>query len=337
MVDESGARGGEWHDARHSRKRRWFGLLLDYLQRTRGFDFTAYKRSSLRRRILKRMQTVGIATIADYNDYLEVHAEEFEPLFNTILINVTSFFRDAPVWDYVWHQAMPMIQAQKRNDEPVRMWSAGCSSGEEAYSLAIVAAEVFGSEGFRNNVKIYATDIDNEALNQARQANYGPRQLREMPPELLGKYFEPQNGRYVFNKDLRRAVIFGRHDLLQDAPISHVDLLVCRNTLMYFNAEAQAKILNRFAFATRNNGLLLLGKGLKCCSTAVTPLPHWICHGASSFMRAKAVIGHCREMRRCWKIFLRFTIFQPALRIVARTRCRPADYHGRGQPIGLGE
>ncbi len=234
--------------------------LLDYLQQARGFDFTAYKRSSLRRRILKRMQMVGISNIVDYNDYLELHAEEFEPLFNTILINVTSFFRDAGLWDYLWHETLPILLAAKRPLEPIRAWSAGCSSGEEAYSLAIILAETLGFENFRDSVKIYATDVDNEALNQARQSSYLPKQLHEMPGDLLGKYFTQQNGRYVLHKELRRAVIFGRHDLLQDAPISRVDLLLCRNTLMYFNAEAQAKILNNFAFATRQGGFLVLGK-----------------------------------------------------------------------------
>ena len=234
--------------------------LLEYLRRTRGFDFTAYKRTSLRRRILKRMQMVGIASIADYNDYLEVHAEEFEPLFNTILINVTSFFRDAEVWDFLWHQIVPRILAEKQPDEFIRVWSAGCSTGEEAYSLAIILAELLGPGKLQNLVKIYATDADNEALAVARHAVYPPRQLQELPEPLKARYFEPHEGRYVFGKDLRRAVIFGKHDLIQDAPISKIDLLLCRNTLMYFNVEAQSHILDRFAFATRQGGFLVLGK-----------------------------------------------------------------------------
>ena len=144
--------------------------------------------------------------------------------------------------------------------QPLRVWSAGCASGEEAYTLAMVLAEMLGPTEFRDRVKIYATDVDEEALTQARQASYTEREVRGVPPELLERYFEPTGGRYVFRKDLRRSVIFGRNDLVQDAPISRIDLLVCRNTLMYFNAETQARILARFHFALADGGVLFLGK-----------------------------------------------------------------------------
>jgi two-component system CheB/CheR fusion protein len=140
------------------------------------------------------------------------------------------------------------------------VWSAGCASGEEAYTLAMIFAEAMGVESFRERVKIYATDIDDEALATARQATYTEREVADVPPELLEKYFERVDTRFVFRKDLRRHVIFGRHDLMQDAPISRVGLLVCRNTLMYFNAETQAKILQRFQFALNDNSVLVLGR-----------------------------------------------------------------------------
>src|SRR5678815_4605309 len=146
------------------------------------------------------------------------------------------------------------------NGGDIRIWSAGCASGEECYSVAILSAEAMGSEPFREHVKIYATDVDEEALATARQAAYTDRQIEGVPEELRTKYFDRQNGRCVFKKDLRRSVIFGRHDLLDDAPISRVDLLLCRNTLMYFNHEAQAKIVYRFHFALREGGFLVLGK-----------------------------------------------------------------------------
>ena len=116
------------------------------------------------------------------------------------------------------------------------------------------------AEAVRERVKIYATDVDEEALAQARQARYSPRQLDGVPPELLERYFERNEDGHVFSKDLRRSVIFGRHDLLQDAPISRIDLLVCRNTLMYLNSDTQAHVLARFSFALREGGYLLLGK-----------------------------------------------------------------------------
>jgi two-component system, chemotaxis family, CheB/CheR fusion protein len=237
-------------------------VLLDYLRRTRGFDFTGYKRASLIRRIGKRMQDVGADGYLSYLDHLEVDPEEFTQLFNTILLNVTSFFRDPPVWDYLGAEVLPRLLADKGDDEPFRIWSAGCASGEEAYTLAMVVAETLGADAVRERVKIYATDVDEDALSQARQARYTTKQVEGVPPELLERYFE-RNGDgdgHVFSKELRRSVIFGRHDLIQDAPISRIDLLVCRNTLMYLNSETQAHVLARFSFALREGGYLMLGK-----------------------------------------------------------------------------
>jgi two-component system, chemotaxis family, CheB/CheR fusion protein len=189
-----------------------------------------------------------------------VHPDEFTALFNTILINVTGFFRDPDAWDYLRQESLPALIAAKRPDSPIRVWSAGCASGEEAFTLAMVLAEVLGPEQFRDRVKIYATDVDDEGLVQARQGAYSDRGVAGVPPDLLDKYFERSNSRFVFRKDLRRSVIFGRNDLVQDAPISRIDLLVCRNTLMYFNAETQSRILSRFHFAIADHGLLFLGK-----------------------------------------------------------------------------
>ncbi|HEY7543914.1 MAG TPA: CheR family methyltransferase [Blastocatellia bacterium] len=234
--------------------------LLDYLKRNRGFDFTVYKRASLMRRVNRRMQTVGSENYEDYLDYLQVHPEEFSHLFNTILINVTSFFRDEAAWNYIKEEIIPRLTSNKRSGETIRVWCAGVASGEEAYSIAMLLAEALGEEQFRERAKIYATDVDEDALGQARQATYTARQVETIPAELLEKYFERTDTRYAFRKVLRRSVIFGRHDLIQDAPISRVDLLICRNTMMYFNAEAQARILAHFHFALNDDGVLFLGK-----------------------------------------------------------------------------
>ncbi len=238
-----------------------FEALLDYLHLNRGFDFTGYKRASLLRRVDKRRTALSLASYADYLDYLQVHPEEFELLFDTLLINVTSFFRDKPAWDYMASDILPRIIPFKDSLEPIRVWSAGCASGEEAYTLAMVLAEYLGMEAFHQRLKIYATDMDANALARARQAIYSFDEVKEVPVDLLGKYFTPVNhADYVFNSDLRRAVIFGLHDLVQDAPISRLDLLVCRNTLMYFNAETQGRILARFHFALNERAILFLGK-----------------------------------------------------------------------------
>jgi two-component system CheB/CheR fusion protein len=234
--------------------------LLLHLKENRGFDFTGYKRASLTRRVDHRMTEVGAGDYAEYLEYLEVHTEEFTTLLNTIFINVTSFFRDAEAWEYLRAEILPSLLAAKAPDEVVRVWSAGCASGEEAYTLAIILAEALGVEEFRQRVKIYATDADEEGLTHARQATYDERQVRAVPADLLERYFDQVGGRFFFRKDLRRSVIFGRNDLVQDAPISKIDLLVCRNALMYFNAETQSRILSRMHFALAPAGVLFLGK-----------------------------------------------------------------------------
>jgi two-component system, chemotaxis family, CheB/CheR fusion protein len=234
--------------------------LLSFIRDARGFDFTGYKRSTLTRRIRKRMNEVHISDYVDYRDLLETDAEEFTNLFNTILINVTSFFRDTDAWQYLQSDVLPSLLADIAPTEEIRVWSAGCSSGEEAYSLAIVFAEALGIDECSNRVKIYGTDVDEEALHFARAGQYQPRSLEPLSPDLRDKYFENSGSRFVFRSDLRRRVIFGRHDITRDAPISRLHLLVCRNTLMYFNVEAQSQIVDRFHFALRDTGYLFLGK-----------------------------------------------------------------------------
>ncbi|SOD97733.1 CheR family methyltransferase [Blastococcus haudaquaticus] len=235
-----------------------FEALLIFLRERRGFDFTGYKRPSLMRRVRRRMAEVGIESTAEYQDFLEVHPEEFAPLFNTVLINVTSFFRDRTSWEHLKDRLLPDLLASA--GPTIRVWSAGSASGQEAYSLAILLAETLGAEQFRQRVKVYATDVDEEALAHARTATFSERELAGLSPAQVEEYFTPEGGRFSFRKDLRRSVIFGRNDLVQDAPISHVDLLLCRNTLMYFNAETQSRILGRLHFALNPEGLLFLGK-----------------------------------------------------------------------------
>ncbi len=234
--------------------------LLDFVKQSRGFDFTGYKRSTIERRLAKRMQEVGAERYEDYIDYLQLNAEEFAELFNTLLINTTRFFRDPQMWEALAADVIPQLVAARPPDATLRVWSAGCASGEEAYTIAMLLARVLGDAAFRERVKIYATDVDEKALETARHGAYLPRQIEDVPREALERFFEQTDQRFVFRKDLRRCVIFGRNDLIQDAPISHIDLLVCRNTLMYFMAEAQAQILRRFHFALDDEGVLLLGK-----------------------------------------------------------------------------
>jgi two-component system, chemotaxis family, CheB/CheR fusion protein len=236
-----------------------FEALLRYMRDSRGFDFTGYKRTTLVRRVRHRMTQAGYETFEEYLDALQASSDEFDALFNTILINVTAFFRDPDAWEYVATDVIPRLLAERGPDAPIRIWSAGCASGQEAYTLAMLLAETLGPEPFRRRVKIYATDVDEAALTEARAAIYDQKAVESVPAELLEKYFEQHNGSFIFHKDLRRAVIFGRNDLVKDAPISRVDLLVCRNTLMYMNADTQRNVLGRLHFALAAQGTLFLG------------------------------------------------------------------------------
>jgi two-component system, chemotaxis family, CheB/CheR fusion protein len=234
--------------------------LLEFLKRSRGFDFTGYKRASLERRFHRRMDAIECRSYGEYLDYLEVHPEEYERLFDTLLINVTEFFRDPQSWDHLRREVLPPLLAEKPASEPIRVWSAGCASGQEAYSAAMVLAEALGEDEYRHRVKIYATDVDEDALASARVAVYTQKDVESVPEPLRTKYFEPADQRLAFRTDLRRAVIFGRNNLISDAPISRLDLLICRNTLMYFTAETQGRILRHFHFALTPSGVLMLGK-----------------------------------------------------------------------------
>lgn len=237
-----------------------FEALLNYLKCSRGFDFTGYKRPSLIRQIKKRMVQLKIESYQEYLDYLQLNSIEHTYLFDALLINVTTFFRDASAWQSLAQGIIPRLVASKPDQEVIRVWSAGCASGEEAYTIAMILAEALGTNDFKARVRIYATDVDEQALTDGRLANYASMAVKGVPAEFLKKYFKATENVYFFQNELRQAVIFGKHNLVEDAPISRLDLLVCRNTLMYFSAETQAGILKRFHFALKDTGFLFVGK-----------------------------------------------------------------------------
>lgn len=237
-----------------------FEALLVHLRNERGFDFTGYKRPSLRRLVDKRLNAIDAGTYADYVDLLQADPGEFDRLFDMLLINVTSFYRDTEAWEVLQAAVVPALLTALPPDEPVRVWSAGCSSGQEAYALAMVLAETMGEQEFLRRVKIFGTDLDENALAQARTASYPLQAFAALNEDLVGRYFESQRSELTFRKDLRPAFVFGQHDLTQDAPISRVGLLACRNTLVYFNQETQARILARLHFSLHDAGFLFLGR-----------------------------------------------------------------------------
>jgi two-component system, chemotaxis family, CheB/CheR fusion protein len=236
-----------------------FQNLIRYIQESRGIDFRGYKSTSLRRRIALRMEHVGAEDYEAYHDFLEAHPQEFADLLNTILINVTSFFRDPDAWKLLMTEIVPRMTGTDRH-ENIRIWSIGCASGEEPYSLAILFAEAMGLTEFSQRVKIYATDLDEPALNVARRATYQQRDVEQLPADLLQKYFEHTGSQYMVSRELRKSVIFGRHNIVVDAPISRINLVVCRNLLIYLEADTQNAVLPRLHYALVDDGILFLGK-----------------------------------------------------------------------------
>lgn len=237
-----------------------FEALIRFIQENRGVDFRGYKKTSLRRRVLRRMEELHCDGFSSYHAFLEAHPQEFVELLNTVLINVTSFFRDTEAWDVIRDEVVPRILARRGPGGQVRVWSVGCASGEEPYSLAMLLAEALGPELFCSRVKIYATDLDEDALNTARHATYAPKDVEGVPPAYLEKYFERTTNHYVFQRELRKCVIFGRHNIVHDAPISRIDLLVCRNLLIYLETDTQNVVLPRLHYALVNDGVMFLGK-----------------------------------------------------------------------------
>lgn len=235
-------------------------LVIDKISEDHGFDIRGYKRSTLYRRLRKRVSDAGCANSEAYLALLQHDPREFHHLLGTLLINVSEFFRDPDAWDYLQQHCLePLVRARKEG-EPLRVWSVGCASGEEAYSLAICLAELLG-DAFPEAVKIYATDLDDDALAHGRACIYGPDALLNVSSERLERYFTPQpGGTYRVRRDLRSAIVFGQHNVLSDPPISRLHLLTCRNLLIYFNSVTQQALFPRFHYALQPGGYLFLGK-----------------------------------------------------------------------------
>ncbi|HST77459.1 MAG TPA: CheR family methyltransferase [Verrucomicrobiae bacterium] len=233
--------------------------LLTQLAEELDLDLRGYKHTTLQRRLARRMQQLGLRSYGEYLEFFRGRPAEKNQLLNTVLINVTEFFRDPQAWDYLAHEVLP---EQIKNFAPgsvFKVWCAGCSTGEEAYSAAMMVSESLRPRLREYNVKVYATDNDEDALTVARRGEYTEANLRLVPKNIRDKYFTG-NQRLRVIRELRKLVIFGRANLLKDSPISHVDLLICRNVLIYFDPLAQRQILSRLRYALNEGGVLFLGK-----------------------------------------------------------------------------
>ncbi len=239
----------------------WLPGIIDLLRASAGHDFSLYKPGTLQRRIERRMAMAAIGTdgIERYLEILRSDKRELELLAHDLLINVTSFFRDRQVFDLLAEKTVPDLVRGHPSDHPIRIWIAGCSTGEETYSLAMLFREAISATGNAVQLQLFASDIDPEAVAGAREGLYPEAIEAEVSPERLARFFSKEDQNYRVLPELRAAVVFTVQDVLADPPFSRLDLVSCRNLLIYLRPEAQAKVIQAFHFALNEGGILLLG------------------------------------------------------------------------------
>ncbi len=234
--------------------------ILRKIRDARNFDFRDYKRPTLLRRIQRRMQDRKKRTVREYGALLDREPAEFDALLSSMFIKVTSFFRDPEAWEDLSSKAIPQMLSEKRPGEEIRVWCAGCATGEEAFSTGMALAEAMGPSFGNQDVKIFGTDVDEKAIAYARKGQYTRDQVESVPQKSLAEWFIEEGDAYAVRKELRRCVVFGINNLVSDAPISRLDLLICRNVFIYLDAALQKRVLSRFHYALRPHGILMLGK-----------------------------------------------------------------------------
>jgi len=233
-----------------------FKQLLERIYQDRGLDFRRYHQSILKRRVALRLRENNKDSYLEYLKILAHNPDEYEKLFDVLTINVSEFFRDKPVWEDI-RKVLNRVIADDKYGTRVKIWSAGCAKGEEPYSLAILAEEI----GCGKRVEVYATDIDNGSLTEAREGIYDVRRVRNVPDNILKKYFDfDGHGNYVLKDFIKKKVIFKKHDLINDFPLPETNIVVCRNVFIYFTKPLQETILNKFYTSLKNGGYLIIGK-----------------------------------------------------------------------------
>lgn len=224
-----------------------------------GHDFRHYKKGTLGRRITRRMSLATVESMGEYLKFLRSSDEEVHKLVRDLLIGVTSFFREPQAFETLISHIVPALVERARPDEAIRVWVPGCASGEEAYSLAIIFLQAIRQSGKQIGLQLFATDIDSEALEFARNGVYPVSAVSELPPEYVHNYFSRNGDCVSVNKSVREVVVFAAQNLISDPPFSRLDLISCRNLLIYLDSEVQARVIRLFHFALRNDGYLFLG------------------------------------------------------------------------------
>jgi two-component system CheB/CheR fusion protein len=241
------------------REKDGFKAILFLLRKTTGADFSAYKAATIRRRIARRMALARVETLEEYARYLEGDSDEVRALYQDCLIRVTSFFRDPGTFQVLGQDLLPRLVEDRPPGTPVRVWVSGCATGEEVYSIVICLLEAAGELKTNPSLQVFGTDLSESALETARAGRYLPNIAQDVAPERLRRFFAETSGGYQVVKTIRDVCIFARHDVTRDPPFSRMDLVSCRNTLIYLEPRLQQRVMALFHYALQPSGLLVLG------------------------------------------------------------------------------
>ena len=246
--------------------------LVSKIDEARGIDLGQYRRQYLERRIAARLRGLELHSYRQYSEYLDQHPEEYEKLLDTLTINVTDFYRDSMVFDIFRKEIVPEMLAEKRRSRHrmIRAWSAGCSTGEETYSIAMSFLDGMGASRGRFLLSVLGTDLDPRALETAKQATYSAEKLSNIPVGHQLKYIEEQGKTFTIQPEVQSCVKFRSLNLFSDKPISVVDVIFCRNVFIYFSREQQDAVLDKFWSALARGGYLVLGRSEKLSKTAAS-------------------------------------------------------------------
>lgn len=234
--------------------------ILQIVHKNAGVDFGQYKLSTIKRRIVRRILLNKLNTLHDYLQMLKSNTTEVHKLFNDLLINVTTFFRDPELTDYLKNKLLPEIVKSKKHNEPIRIWVPACSTGQEVYSIAILLVEVLGEQYTHLPIQIFATDLSESAINKARIGVYNKGEIQGISPKRLQRFFTKVDGSYRIVKSIRDLCVFAVHNIAKDPPFSCLDIISCCNLLIYVDNNLQKKMISMFHYALNNTGYLILGK-----------------------------------------------------------------------------